>query len=916
MEFEDQELLNEFVVESNEHLADIENEILAIEEGGANVDPDLVNKVFRGVHSIKGAAGFLGLEVIKQLAHSLENVLNKIRGEELVQSPSITDVMLKAGDSLRNLINDAANSNGVDVSGQVEALEGALSSAGTSAPESDKSSELPVDYEVAGNATDEQADEDSSQASMADSEVQSQQMPSSPTEVSQSTKSKEAVDSTPTPPADRTPARTSPKPSAPESSIRVPVGVLDQLMNLAGELVLNRNHLLQALASKERQGLEAAATELDQVTTNLQESIMQTRMQPIGNVFGKFPRVVRDLSSALGKECKIEIEGKDVEVDKTIIEAIGDPLTHLIRNSVDHGVETPDDRIKKGKETTGTVWLRAFHKAGKVCIEIQDNGAGIDPNKLKGKAVEKGVITLENAEQMSDREAVRLIFHPGFSTAEKLSDVSGRGVGMDVVRTNIEKLGGTVDVESEIGVGTNIRVTLPLTLAIIPSMILKCSGERFAIPQANVVELVRLRPSEVASRIGRVKSAEVLRLRGKLLPLVRLQEALALSEETPCDQKEPRSIVVVETGQVCYGLVVDGIHDSEEIVVKPLGRHLKSCSCLAGATILGDGRIALILDAAGIASRVGVNATHEADDQGKASDNERFEQGDNHTLLLFSSNPKDQFAVPMEVVAKIERVRTDQIDTVGGCKILQYRGASLPLLSVEDHLDVLPPPEIERMYVIIFTIGEREVGLLAPNLDDIRDISSPVDAETFRALGVVGSLTVDDCAVRLLDVFELAEASHPKWFCKPVQKEEEGDQPTRILVVEDSAFFRKQVTGFLSTQGFEIVEYEDGEKAWNALSSGSIEVDIVVTDIEMPLMNGFELCERIKEDDHLGRLPVVALTSLSSQEDLNRGKAVGFDDYQVKMHRENLVRSVTKLTQKSRGSIPAIETQELTRVGG
>ena len=891
MSIEDSELLAEFAVESKEHLENIEQEILEIEEGGKNIDVDLVNKVFRGVHSIKGAAGFLGLNVIKTLAHSLENLLNLIRSEELVPTAGIADVMLRSGDMLRNLLNDIANSNSVDVSDLVSELEAAVSGEESSVEShnsTDKAAAASSIAEVGGVVDNAPSTEQELQSTSTEPITETLAEPPK-------TAPKEANNTKPQSSASR--------PTAAESSIRVSVGVLDQLMNLAGELVLNRNHLLQALASNERQGLEAASTELDQVTSNLQEAIMQTRMQPIGNVFGKFPRVVRDLSSKLGKECKLEVEGKEVEVDKTIIEAIGDPLTHLIRNSVDHGVEMPADRISNGKEASGTIWLRAFHKAGKVCVEIQDNGAGIDPGRIKAKAVEKGVISAERAEQMCDREAVRLIFHPGFSTAEKLSDVSGRGVGMDVVRTNIERLGGNVDVESEVGVGTNIRVALPLTLAIIPSMILECSGERYAVPQASVAELVRLRAEETAERIGSVKSAEVLRLRGKLLPLVNLTESLGLEQEqSDSDQTGPLNIVVVETGQLSYGLVVDRIHDSEEIVVKPLGRHLKNCKTMAGATILGDGRIALILDAAGIASQTGVQVKHDSDPQEESAQVEQRSNADGHTLLLFSTDPRDQFAVPMEVVSRIERVRADQIDSIAGSKLLQFRGVSLPLISVEEHLDVLSPPENSRVYVIVFTVGEREVGLIAPRLDDIRDVESSIDTETFRVPGVAGSLLVDGRETRLLDVFELAKASHPQWFQNQQPPKEEVDRPTRILLAEDSSFFRRQVAGFLVSEGYELVEFEDGQAAWDALKEEGLQVDMVVTDIEMPRMDGFELCRKIKTDSELERLPVIALTSLSGDDHQQRGKDVGFDDYQVKMHRDKLIRAVQSLTSQPKAS--------------
>lgn len=877
MAIEDPELVAEFVIESSEHLADIENELLEIEQGGANVDADLVNKVFRGIHSIKGAAGFLGLVSIKELAHSLENVLNKIRSNELTPTSDITNVMLRAGDTLQTMLDDALNSNDVDVSDQIASLNAVLEG-----------------NAVADSPSTEAAPEAADQCETSTSVDQPQPAPpipqAEPPKPAEPALAKEPVAAAK--PADQAKPNSA---AAIESSIRVPVGVLDQLMNLAGELVLSRNQLLQAVASNNLTGLDSAATDLDQVTSSLQEAIMQTRMQPIGAVFGKFPRIVRDLSSQLGKKCKLEVDGNDVEVDKTIIEAIGDPLTHLIRNSVDHGVELPEVRAAAGKEAEGTVWLRAFHKAGKVCIEIQDDGAGINPDKLKQKAVDKGVISPDRAAQMSDREAIRLIFHPGFSTAEKLSDVSGRGVGMDVVRTNIEGLGGNVDVESEVGVGSNIRVTLPLTLAIIPSMIVTCGEDRYAVPQANVAELVRLRSGEVATRIDRIKNAEVLRLRGSLLPLVRLDSALGVPTAPPRDENAPLNVVVVETGQALYGLVVDGIFDSEEIVVKPLGRHIKDCPGLAGATILGNGRVALILDAAGIASSANVELTHESEEQSKQQDLDSEGQASAQPLLLFSTNPADQFGVPMEIVARIERVRADQIDAVGGQELLQYRGTSLPLISVENHLDVEPRSKVNRLYVIVFTIGDREVGLVAPQLDDIREIACEIDTATFKSIGVAGSLVVNNRAVRLLDVFELAEASHPQWFIESREQTPEDTGPKRILLAEDSSFFRRQVAGFLKNEGFEVLEYEDGLEAWSALSEEGVEVDLVVTDIEMPNMDGFGFCSRIRDDESLSALPVIALTSLSSEADRERGRSVGFSDYQVKMHRENLLGSVRSL---------------------
>lgn len=907
----DHEILHEFVVESSEHLADIENQLLTIEAGGADIDVDLVNTVFRGVHSIKGAAGFLGLTTINKLAHSLENVLNLMRERLLVANSEIVEVMLRAADRLRGLVLDASQSNGVDVAAHVEALDQVAASTrpGTDRPGPPAVTPGPVSVlpEAAiqdhGNPIDLVDVLKHGPTSSIPLAAESIEPAPGPAQTGGAL--------TPSRPAEAPPAAK----AATESSIRVPVETLDQLMNLAGELVLGRNQLLQTIASREHGGLEAVAARINQVTSEMQDAIMQTRMQPIGNVFSRFTRVVRDLSNKLGKQCSLTIEGKEVEVDKTIVEAIADPLTHLVRNAVDHGMEKPDVRVARGKPPEGTLQLRALHESGKVRIEIRDDGAGIDAERIKRKALEKGLITPDQALQMSDREAVRLIFAPGFSTAEQVSDVSGRGVGMDVVRTNIEKLGGTVEIETTLGAGTTIHVTLPLTLAIIPSLIVQCDGDRFAIPQVNISELVHVRPDETSRRMGKVKDAEVLRLRGRLLPLVRLRAVLdlapppgsvsaAVSEgSTQREKSRDDAIIVVETGQLTYGLVVDGLFDSEEIVVKPLGRHLKACPCLSGATILGDGRVALILDVNGIAIHTKLRSTSDAaPDAVAAQEAQTGPAGDTHSLLLFTNHPDESFAIPMSVVARIERIRADQVDSVGGQLLLQYRGGSLPLLRIEDHLTARPGAERDRLFVIVVEIAGREIGIVAPNLEDIRDVVGQVDTTTLRQPGVMGSLVISGRAVRLIDVFELGQTSHPEWFVDRPTVADEPAGSTTILLAEDSDFFRKQVKRYLETSGYQIVECVDGLEALNLLRSGVQKIDLVVTDVQMPNMTGFELCRHIKDDPQLRHLPVIALTSLAADEDLRKGQDSGVDDYQIKMDRDKLLSAVIRLSRKAAGA--------------
>jgi two-component system chemotaxis sensor kinase CheA len=906
---EDNELLADFVVEANEHLAGIENQFLAIEEAAPSVDVALVNEVFRAIHSIKGAAGFLGLRTVNDLAHNLENVLNMMRNEELAPTSAIVDDMLKGADALKQLIEDVENSNGADVGEHIAALERIAAAAMEIGNEPASLPAEPAVLEpvavepvavepVAIEPEPAPAPKPAAAGVPSDEELEAAinaKLTAKKAAKAAALKPQSAVQEA-APGSDADSKENGAGKNLPEAQIRVAVGVLDCLMNLAGELVLSRNQLLQAVSTEEKTGLEAISARLDQITSELQEAIMQTRMQQIGTVFSRFPRVVRDLSSKLGKQCELEIEGKEVEVDKTIVEAIGDPLTHLVRNSCDHGIESPEKRLAAGKPAKGTIQLKACYQAGKVRIEIKDDGGGICPDKLKSKAVQKGVITAEQAEAMNDREALRLIFAPGFSTAAEVTDVSGRGVGMDVVRTNISKLGGTVDVESEPGVGTNIVVTLPLTLAIIPSLIVQVGCDRFAIPQVNIAELVRVRESERDSKLGRVKNAEVLRLRGKLLPLVRLHELLGCAPADGPIQGNATgatNVIVVDTGQTRFGLVVDALHDSEEIVVKPLGRHHKNCRKLAGATILGDGHVALILDIAGIAGDENLRGDEEAQDKNAEANASNSKKEEMQSLLFFKNNEKDSFVVPMDIIARIERVRVDQIDTVGGREVLQYRNTTLSLMRLESCITTGPGDLAESVSVVVYEARGREIGLIAPVLEDIRQVAVNVDTVTFREPGVIGSLVYNERTLRLIDLFELTQMCHPEWFAGDPEPElnEEALAPM-ILLAEDSGFFRTQVKKIFEEKGYRVVDCEDGQLAWEELDSERERFDLIVTDIEMPNMNGFQLCERVKKDPRFSSIPVIALTSLAGSADVQHGMEVGIDDYQIKMDRDKLLTAV------------------------
>lgn len=733
-----------------------------------------------------------------------------------------------------------------------------------------------------------------------------------------------------------------------DSAIRVQVNMLEKLMNLAGELVLGRNQLLQAIASRDSRLIEMSGQRMDRITTSLQETIMLTRMQPVGIVFNKFPRVVRDLGRKLGKEVDLRIEGKEVELDKTVIEAISDPLTHLVRNAVDHGLESPAQRTSAGKSPVGLIELRAFHAAGQVNIEVRDDGKGLDPAGIAAAAIARGIVTETRARAMSDNEKINLIFLPGFSTAESVSDVSGRGVGMDVVRTNIEKIGGHVLIDSHPGEGTAIQIKLPLTLAIIPCQIVAVQEERFAVPQVNLLELLRITPDKLKERIEIIGSAEVLRLRDELLPLVRLADVIGLERKFPdphegklvperrrnlADRRSKRldredtdeaapplperpelpemadkrarpdrrwhagssmNIAVVASATMKYGLVVDRLLDAEEIVVKPLSRHLKKYKGYAGATIMGDGRVSLILDVTGISQMARLNFVEAKKRNAEEAMTKIRAEGDNQSLLLFRSAPNEQFACPLGLVRRIEKIKRGQIEFIGGRRVMQYKGGSLPLFSLDEAAGVGPLADVDDLLVIVFFLAGREIGLLASGPVDAVEIRAVFDNLIMKQTGVLGSAIILGLTTLLVDIHGLVLALVPEWFAGQKEEIARDEEKATILYAEDSRFFRTQVKNFMEEEGFSVIEAEDGQAAWGLLQQEKNRISLVVTDIEMPNLDGYGLARKIKDSPEFARFPVIALTTLAGEENQARGRAMGIDEYQIKLDRENLMACIRR----------------------
>lgn len=1051
---DDDETLQAFKEESHEHLDGIESDLLAIEEAGADIDQELVNKVFRAMHSIKGGAGFLGMNAVKILAHAAEDLLNKIRNKQLVPTPPVISSLLDAADLVNRLLNQPKGTIELDISGPLSALNDILSSSSAQGSSSlvppvtatlsplEKTSPwqgLLVEHKVevadsrlgglgifvleydlstgvgsegltssfiqdtigsigevlgiqANGVSVDMLDPEMAAyplpayvlfSTMMDKamlvsfanlpmekvyEIQEQEEQPLPLPVLEPTPVVKNQNSSPTT-TEASPLGPSTSPiqktkategaeqvkAGTDSSLRVNVKTLDNLMTLAGELVLTRNQFLQIVHSSRQQDFDAVSQRLDLVTSELQEAIMSTRMQPVGNVFNKFKRVVRDLSQKLGKEIDLVIEGGEVEMDKTIIEALNDPLTHLVRNSVDHGIEMPDKRVSAGKPPTGTLQLKAFHEGGQVVIEIVDDGGGIDSARIKEKALSMGTHDKSQIDAMQEHELLKLIFLPGLSTAKEVTDVSGRGVGMDVVHANLSKVGGVFDISSKVGQGTTINIKLPLTLAIIPSLIVSVATERYAIPQVNMVELVRVPAQKIGERIERIGEALVIRLRGKLLPLISLAEALDTEKRYYLSSKEQQTkvcrrqqiedrrssrfphqagidmarevaggsagisapegdhenrdggdrrlsphsavnILVVSVGKFHYGLIVDKLLDSEEIVVKPLGSHLRKCQVYAGATIQGDGKVALILDVVGISKVMNLSSVSERIHGRTQQEAERIKQ-DAQTFLLVRNSPQEQLAIPLNLVSRIEKIRRDQIELTGGIRNIQYRGSTLPLFSIDEVAAVSPLQEqTSHLYVVAFPFGEREVGIMVSEIIDIITVSVALDDTTHKQPGIMGSAIIMGQICMLVDLFGIVAKVMPDWVCH-TNLGAVGSGPVRhILVVEDSPFFNRQMCGFVAEMGYKAFSATDGVEGLALLEQEKI--DLILTDIEMPNMDGLEFTSRVRADARWSGMPIIAVTSLIGDAAEKRGIKAGVDEYMVKLDREKIIQTINRYLKR------------------
>ncbi len=981
MDLNDRELLEELIIESQEHLATLEPDLLVLEkQPPAEESAELVNRIFRGIHSIKGGCGFLGITAIQSLTHIMESVLMKVRSGNLDVTPTMVDVLLDGTDRVREMLDDVANSDQINAADIKARLEPFLFADGTA---ENSTAETPAPATVAAEAdvpAAEPAVSTDEPASPKSGYIPLGKGPDKPVseepEVLNEPEPVTAVAETPAPTsqkkADKPAAATAvPARSAAHDVLRVRVDLLNQLMNLAGELVLARNQIVQSLDNRltetvagdaistsaraamdeglrrlrasmqdlrtkgmiseemmrqlgdqlhrefsdmndavlqglpnrlsELPGMNATMVNLDVVTTNLQENIMRTRMQSIDALFGKLPRQVRKLAKQVGKEVDLTITGNSVELDKSIVEALSDPLNHLIRNSLDHGFEPADERESIGKPRQAQLKISAFHESGQVHIEIEDDGRGINAEVIKGKAIEKGVITAQEGEKMDDREAVMLIFAPGFSTAEQVSDISGRGVGMDVVRTNIEDLGGAVDVDSCLGRGTRMRLKLPLTLAIIPSLLVRVAGRRFAVPQISLDELVRVRKDDTENRIETVQGSEVIRLRGKLLPLVKLVDLLGIDVPEDYGQDHRAThILVLKLGAHRYGLVVDEVLDSEEIVVKPLPTSLKDSRCYAGATIMGDGSVAMILDILGISDSAGLKFTEAVNAEAKDEHTEGYiDRTESQTLLLFKNAPQSEtFALNLALISRIEKIKASDITVIGGKEYLKIEDESLRLLRLHDFVPVAyPADDPPELYVIIPKLVKHPMGIIAYECEDVITTRADVERHNVKGPGLLGSAVIEGDMTVFLDIFSLFEMAEPEIYHQE-EARQRSIEGADVLLAEDTSFFRVVVKKYIESLGASVTAVKDGREAWRLLSDGKSRFDMVVTDIEMPIMDGLELTRSIRGSDQWADIPIIALTSLGADSSREAGMDAGVTAYETKLDKDRLAITIKKVMEE------------------
>jgi two-component system, chemotaxis family, sensor kinase CheA len=838
------DLLREFLTETNESLERVDAELVRFEREPNNAN--ILGNIFRLVHTIKGTCGFLGLPRLEALAHAAETLMGKFRDGMPVTAEAVT-LILNTIDRIKLILDEIETQQREPDGGDVDLIERlALRAAGEvdAAPPPEPMPLLEV-FEPEAPAVAENAE---------------------PADASE--------------PALSHPAHDERGERVANHSIRVSVGTLDHLMTTVSELVLTRNQLLEIVRRHEDSDFKVPLQRLSNVTAELQEGVMKTRMQPIGNAWQKLPRIVRDLCGELGKEIDLKMFGAETELDRQVLELVKDPLTHLVRNCADHGIEDTAARLAAGKPPKGTIQLSACHQGGHIIIEIADDGRGLDLGRIRAKAVEKGFASEAEVAAKSDADICNFIFAPGFSTAARVTSISGRGVGMDVVRSNIEQIGGTVDLRSVTGAGVKFTIKIPLTLAIVSALIVESAGERFALPQLSVLELVRASGAG-EHRIERIKDTPVLRLRNKLLPLIYLKDVLRTGESDSNDG----FIVVTQVGSQIFGLVVDGVFHTEEIVIKPMSSKLRHIAVFSGTTILGDGSVIMIIDPNGIAQLLSRTLQTTRDDAPELTERGQTAAEDVVSLLVFRAGSHQPKAVPLSLVTRLEEIDCRKIEISDGRHLVQYRGHLMPLLRLDTQSGL---KQDGAQPILVFSDGGRSMGLVVDEIIDIVEERLDIEVASDRP-GVLGYGVIKGNATEIVDIGHFLPQAFADWFRR---RNGAAERPARtVLLVDDSAFFRDMLTPLIKAAGCNVVAVGSAAAAFEALGSNR-RFDLVITDIEMPDMDGFTFAEKLRSMPATAALPIIAITAVVSADAIARGRAIGFYDFVAKFDRTGLIAAI------------------------
>ncbi len=884
------DLISEFITETAESLSLLDLELVKLEQNPD--DPDLISSIFRLMHTIKGTCGFLGLPRLESVAHASENVLGKFRDKELQVTPEAVTLILESLDTIKMLV-EHLGSNGSEPDGSDEGLIGRLNAfvengGAASSSAAEEAQEVAAEEEIAAPQEEHEQEEIASVPELHEENIEKSEQQvekvekAEEIEISKSAKEKAVAKGLETEPKDN-------KDASVNQSIRVNIDVLENLIQMVGELVLTRNQLMQIARTRHDVDFVTPLQRLSSITSELQEGIMKTRMQPIGNAWAKFPRLIRDLTMELGKKVELKMVGAETELDRQVLEMIKDPLTHMVRNSADHGIEMPKDRVAAGKPDFGTITLSSYHEGGHIIIEIADDGRGLNIDKIKEKAISNGLATESELEGMSEQQIAMFIFKAGFSTADKVTSVSGRGVGMDVVKTNIEKIGGSIEVKTKLGKGSTFYIKIPLTLAIVSVLIVESGKQKFAIPQIAVNELVKISPKS-GHQLEYINNTYVLRLRNRLLPLISLSKMLGFNTDT--QQANEGFVVVCKIGANDFGVIVDRVYDTEEIVVKPVSQLLKDVEVYSGCTILGDGSVIMILDPNGVAKNVGdIQIQHDREAEAKAIKTRMAEKMVN--FLIFKTDENSPKAIPLELISRLEEIDTSQIENSSGKRVVQYRGDLMRLFFLEE----FPLPEDGMVNVIVFNFENQTIGLVVQEILDIVEDKLNIKAASSDSR-YLGSMVLNSRTTDIIDAgYILSEAVSGMSNALMIgDHESDVVQPYRVMMIDDSAFFRNMIAPYIAANGFNVITAKDAPEGLKILAEGA-EFDAIVCDIEMPGMSGYEFAITCRADQNLKKIPLIAYTSMINKDSVQRGLDAGFDEYIAKTDRDGLIATLQRMVK-------------------